>query len=127
MWQTLGLFHSSTRIVCNCGCCFEDAKDAEDDDEEEEYKREATIQQKIEYFCYTFFSPCNFFNFHWYGNILVMHFQKLEKRIERDNTEGVEHGTDHPYLYHLDVGSHRQRLGYANETRKRTKSELLIH
>ena len=56
-----------------------------------------------------------------------MHFQKLEKRIERDNTEGVEHGTDHPYFYHLDVGSHGKRLGYANETRKRTKSELLIH
>ena len=56
---------------------------------------------------------------------MVMHLQKLDKRVERDNTEGVEHGTDHPYFYHLDVGSHGQRLGYTNETRKKIKSKLL--
>ena len=54
-----------------------------------------------------------------------MHFQNLEKRVERDNTEGVEHGTGHPYFYHLDIGSPGKRLGYANETRKKIKSKLL--
>ena len=46
-----------------------------------------------------------------------MHFQKLEKRVERDNTEGIEESQDQPDLYHLDVGSHGQRLGYTNKTR----------
>ena len=51
-----------------------------------------------------------------------MNLQELEKRVKCDNTEGIKHGTDHPYLYHLDTGSHGQRLGHANETREKIKS-----
>ena len=53
-----------------------------------------------------------------------MHPQVLEKRVKCDNTEGVQHGTDHPYLYHLDIGSHGQRLGHANETREKIESNF---
>ena len=56
---------------------------------------------------------------------MVIHLQELGKRVEHNNTEGVEHGKDEPDVNHLDVGSHGQRLGDINETMEKVYSQVL--
>ena len=99
------VLYCSTKIVC-FWCGIDNAKDPKYDDEGKKHERESKIKQKVYYFCYSFVFPCHFLCFHGYWNILAMHLQELENRVEHNNTEGVEHGNDHPDIYHLDVRSH---------------------
>ena len=92
--------------MCWLFLCIDYAKDPKDYDEDDHKDRKAKSQKKIDDLYYFFDFPISFFNLHAHWNILVLSFQKLKYGVEGDNREGVDHGKDHPDIYHLDVGSH---------------------
>ena len=98
-------------MIYFCRCCISDAEDPKKDNEHNYNSRKSKIKQNINKFCCSFDFPFCFVHLHSYWDILVLCHQELENGVESDNTEGVEHGEDHPDVDHLDVGSHGQRLG----------------
>ena len=99
-----------------------DAKDPKNHNENKDNDGEAIIKQKIYDSCYFFIFPFILFSLQLHWDILLSCIQELEDRVERDDTKWVEHCEDHPSVNHLDGGSHRQRLGYANKTKTRLRS-----
>ena len=68
--------------------------------------RKSKVKQKGNGLDDCFFNPFCLLDLYLDRNVFIFFIQKLHQRIECDNTEGVEHGEDHPGVNHLDVGSH---------------------